>query len=262
MKNTKEVNVLISGILLLLVSISVLVMYIIRYKKVSFKKKFNDCTKEAFTQPTSVSINDLEFDNTIFDRLLDSSQYVARINEIRNRRIDYENLRRQNLTDQFERDKLKARQMAKDREQRIIDEHKIKMKKVPNIIRSIKSNSNSQILSTLPISTNTYQIKINDKCLTVYDDNKYLLDKCSNSIKMSDSQKFESKRIYDLQSAKYGFGKNVVKRMNYPYNVFMSKVTNQCLTIDNDGATVIDCNPNDSRQHFKISGQENVCPLA
>lgn len=262
MENSKQVKILITGILLLLISIVILVMYTIRYKKVSFKKIFNNCTKEGFTEPTRLEINEVEFNDSLFDRLLDSSQYVARINEIRNKRITYENQRRNNLRDQFERDKIKAKKMAENKEQEIIDNYKMKMKKVPNIIRSIKANSNNQILSTLPVSTDNYQIKINDKCLTVYDDNKYLLDNCNNSINMSDSQKFETKRIYDLQNAKQGFGKNVTKRMNYPYNIFMSKVTNQCLAIDNDGATVVPCNPNDARQHFKISEQENVCPLA
>ena len=46
----------------------------------------------------------------------------------------------------------------------------------PNIIRTIKSQHNNQMLTVQPYDLNAYQVQINDKCLTVYDDNKYLLE--------------------------------------------------------------------------------------
>lgn len=261
---------LITGIFLLLISILILVIYIVKYKNVSFKKHPNKgsgrgmCKKEGFTVPTThrPSLETLNFDNTIFDHLMDSSQYAMRINQIQNEKVDHENKRRSDLRDQTFRDKVKAKEMAKNRENKLIAEYKKKMDTEPRIVKSIKANSNNKILSTIPVGTDNYQIKINDKCLTVYDDNKYILDRCNNSIKMSDSQKFQSKRIHDLHSAKLAFGKDITKRAEYPYNVFLSKITNNCLTLDNDGVSVAKCNPNDNRQQFKISGQDNICPLA
>lgn len=249
----KNYNSIIMGILLVLISIVVLVAYVVRYKEV----KFND---EGFTNVPK--IEELEFDDDLFDHLIDTSQYNMRIGQIRNARVDYENKRRQNLRDQTERDKVKALELAKNREKMLMDQYKARFEKEPKIIKSIKANSNSQVLSTLPVSVDEYQININGKCLTVHDDNKYFLDNCNSSVKMGDSQLFSSKRIHDMHMAKLDTGKDVTTRAQYPYNTFRSKVTNNCLSLDNDGVSVARCNPNDKRQQFKISGQETVCNLA
>ena len=53
------------------------------------------------------------------------------------------------------------------------------------------------MLTVQPYDLNAYQVQINDKCLTVYDDNKYLLDKC-NTRDRSDTQKFSTYRVRDM----------------------------------------------------------------
>jgi hypothetical protein len=255
---SQNLNSIIMGILLVLISIVVLVTYIIRYKHVDFGDNNNN--NEGFLN--TPELKELKFEDDLFDNLIDTSQYNMRINEIRNDRIEYENKRRQNLRDQTERDKIKAVELAKNREQLLMDQYKANFEEEPKIIKSIKANSNNQILSTLPVNVDEYQININGDCLTVYDDNKYFLDKCNSSIGMSDSQLFGSKRIHDMYEAKLDTGKDVTTRSTYPYNTFRSKVTNNCLSLDNNGVSVAKCNPNDKRQQFKISGQSSLCDLA
>lgn len=255
---SQNVNPIIMSILLVLISIVLLVSYIIRYKHVDFSD--NSDNREGFTNIPE--LNELNFDDDLFNNLVDTSQYNMRINQIRNDRIAFENKRRQNLRDQTERDKLKALELAKNREKMLMDQYRARFEEEPKLIKSIKANSNNQILSTLPVNVDEYQININGKCLTVHDDNKYFLDNCNSSVKMGDSQLFTSKRIYDMHMAKLETGKDVTTISEYPYNTFRSKVTNNCLSLDNDGVSVSRCNPNDRRQQFKISGQETVCDLA
>jgi len=243
------------GILLVLISIVILVAYIVRYKEVRF-----DNGHEGFIN--FPELTELDFDDDLFNNLVDNSQYNMRISQIRNEKVDYENKKRHNLRDQTERDKVKALDLAMAREKMLMDEYKDKFEKEPKVINSIKGNNNNQILSTLPINVDDYQININGKCLTVHDDNKYFLDKCNSSVKMGDSQIFTTKRIHDMYMAKLDTGKNVTNRAEYPYNTFKSKVTNHCLTLDNDGVSIAGCNPNDKRQQFKISSQDTICELA
>ena len=133
----------------------------------------------------------------------------------------------------------------------------------PKIIHSIKGVNNNQILTVIPHDLDSYKIQINDKCMTVYDDNKYMLSKCDNSINSSDSQKkFKSERIYDIYNARLATNKDVTKVSEYPYNIFKSKVSDHCLALNNDGVSITKCNPDDDRQQFKISGDKNMCPIA
>lgn len=251
----KTFNSIIMGILLVLIAIVILVAYVVRYKEVRF-----DDGNEGFVNMHELT--ELNFDDDLFNNLVDTSQYNMRINQVKNDRIKFENKKRQNLRDQTERDKVKAMEFAMTREKMLMNEYKKRVDKEPKIINSIKANSNNQILSTLPVNVDDYQININGKCLTVHDDNKYFLDKCNSSVKMGNSQIFTAKRIHDMYSAKLDTGKDVTTRSEYPYNTFRSKVTNNCLTLDNDGISVARCNPNDKRQQFKISGQESICDLA
>jgi hypothetical protein len=245
-------NSIIMGILLVLISIVVLVAYTVRHKEVKFGE-------EGFT--TVPELKNLNFNDDLFDHLIDTSQYDMRINQIRNDRIEFENNRRQNLRDQTERDKVKGLELANNRERLLMDQYKARFEKEPKIVQSIKANSNNQILSTLPVNVDDYQININGKCLTVHDDNKYFLDKCNSSVKMGDSQIFNGKRIHDMHMAKLDTGKDVTNRSEYPYSAFRSKITNHCLSLDNNGVSVAKCNPNDKRQQFKISGQEMICDI-
>ena len=132
-------------------------------------------------------------------------------------------------------------------------------KNPPNIVRTIKSNFNNQMLTVQPYDLNSYQIQINDKCMTVYDDNKYLLEKCNTKGDRSDTQKFSTHRIKNNYNAESKMGRKPNKIVEYPYNIFKSELTNQCLTIDNDGVSVQNCLPDNTKQHFKISDQQVLC---
>lgn len=56
-------------------------------------------------------------------------------------------------------------------------------------INAIQSLHNNQVLSTLPIDSDNYQIVINNQCLTVYGKDKVLLKDCNKGNTINDSQK-------------------------------------------------------------------------
>ena len=134
------------------------------------------------------------------------------------------------------------------------------------LINTIKSNYNSQYLSTFANDVSNYGVMVNDKCLSVNGlckDEFCLLD-CQNSLYTSDSQKFNTKRINNDRDASRVMNVNINKISNknvYPFNIFTSVVNNNCLTIDNDGITVDKCNLNNIKQQWKISPNENICVL-
>ena len=144
-------------------------------------------------------------------------------------------------------------------------------KKIPNsfpidkVISTIKSKYNSQYLSTVAKNSN-YNVLVNNKCLTVNGlckDDFCLLD-CQNNINSSDSQQFETRRIYSAKDASkfMNVPVNSINSTNvYPFSVFSSVINNNCLMIDNTGLTVDKCNLNDIKQQWEISPNENICVL-
>ena len=54
-------------------------------------------------------------------------------------------------------------------------------------------------------------------------------------------------------------GRTATKIVEYPYNLFKSDLTDQCLTIDDEGVSVQDCLPDNDKQHFKISSEPLLC---
>lgn len=253
---TENLSPIITGIILLIITILILGIYIIKYKKINLK------TKEGFQDSgnNGLDVDDLEIDDSVFKLLLNQNEYVNRINQINEEIVDYENSRNKEVLSQSIMDKKYMEKLIKEHNDVEREKRERKLNKEPNVIKSIKG-TNEQIISTFPVDLDNYQIQINDKCLTVYDDNKYLLDKCNVS-SMSDSQKFYTKRIYNSNNAKLETGKNVNNLADYPYNMFKSRVTDHCLALDNDGISVAKCHPDDIRQQFKISGEANICPLA
>ena len=53
-------------------------------------------------------------------------------------------------------------------------------------------------------------------------------------------------------------GRTPNKIAEYPYNIFKSDITGQCLTIDDD-LSVQKCLPDNDKQHFKVSDQQALC---
>ena len=71
------------------------------------------------------------------------------------------------------------------------------------LIKTIKSNYNSQFISVHPQDSSNYGISVNDKCLTVKGlcDTDYCLQNCQNSLYTTDSQKFSTTRINNAVDA-------------------------------------------------------------
>lgn len=255
----KSITPITTGIFLLILSVLIVVIYIVKYKEVSFKESF--VTTINTNDEGDPIMQDIDFNNSMFDILLDNNQYKMRLNEVKNELVDYENKLNKELLEQSIKDKKKAEKLHNQQQEKKLIEYKLNQQKEPSIIKSVKSNNNNQILSVNPVDLNNYQVFINDKCLTVYDDNKYLLDKCKSSMNMSDSQKFYTNRIYDIYNAKTVTGIQGTKIVEYPYNILKSKVTDHCLALDNNGISVTKCHPDDLRQHFKISEEVNECSV-
>ena len=203
------------------------------------------------------NLKPLSGEETLFD--VTNNEFVDALNNLHQASNNYNEKRLKETLLSAERDKQEYRDLM-NKQRELDNEIKKESNKVPNIINSIKSNFNNQILSLESYDPNNYKVQINDKCLTVYDDNKYTLTNCDKSINMSDSQIFTTERIRDAYAAKRFTGVNINKFADYPYNMFKSKVTDQCLTLNNEGVSVQKCNPNYSRQQFKISGDKNLCP--
>jgi hypothetical protein len=137
---------------------------------------------------------------------------------------------------------------------------------INELIKTIKSNYNSQYLSLFSNDINKYGVLVNDKCITVNGlcKDEYCLQDCQNSLYTSDSQKFYTNRIYsdDDVSRIMKIPKNKVNTNNiYPFNIFRSTINDKCLTINNDGISIDNCNLNSLSQQWSISPNENICVL-
>ena len=127
-------------------------------------------------------------------------------------------------------------------------------------IKSIKSKSNiGQILAVNSLNDGEYQIIINGECLTVYNKNNITIKPCN--LNPSDSQKFITSRITNPAVAKYIIGTDIINNnIVYPYNIFQSKVSSECVSLNDDGNIILNkCSPNNIKQQWAISPNENIC---
>jgi len=134
------------------------------------------------------------------------------------------------------------------------------------LIKTVKSQYNSQYLSLFANDINKYGILVNDKCLTVNGlcKDEFCLQSCQNNLYTTDSQKFYTDRVYSADDIirLMKIPKNKVSSKNiYPFNIFRSKVNDKCLSINNDGLSVEKCNLNSINQQWAISPNENICLL-
>lgn len=128
-------------------------------------------------------------------------------------------------------------------------------------IKTIKNVQNNQLISLLPFSeSDTYAVTVNDKCLYTYNKNEYLLKKCSKSDDKINPQYFQPVRIMDESEELKEFGLKSNDPTIYPYTAFRSKLTRECLSMDNDGLYMAKCEPNNIYQKWSISPDENLCP--
>lgn len=139
-------------------------------------------------------------------------------------------------------------------------------------IQTIRSMHNNQVLSVSPqkTGTHTYAIKINDKCLNVYKDS-YDMRHCAQPDEdvHYHPQYFEAKRIMNVIDAeKYkgptteDHGASGSYGTSYPYTLFVHKNTRQCLNLDDEGAFMAQCDPDNTRQHWQVSDKIHSCNLA
>lgn len=139
---------------------------------------------------------------------------------------------------------------------------------INEVIKTIKSNYNSQYLSTITNDINKYGILANDKCLSISgsctNGSPFCMQDCQKGLYTTDSQKFYTNRIYSNADAANitGVSPDRINTKNvYPFNIFRSSVNDNCLTIDNDGIGVAPCNLNNLNQQWSISPDENICVL-
>jgi len=128
-------------------------------------------------------------------------------------------------------------------------------------IKSIKSKFNNQILSLnkQPLNNITYAIEINDKCLYNYTDDMEL-KKCVNTTNFIHPQYFEARKIDNVSQEKmYMNGKHKSIKQPEPYTAFIHKSTQKCLSMDNEGVYMSNCDSDNIYQRWKISSNENIC---
>ena len=138
---------------------------------------------------------------------------------------------------------------------------------IDKLIKTIKSNYNAQYVRLFANDINKYGVVVNDKCFTVNGlckTDEYCLQKCQNTLYTSDSQKFSTDRINsadDISRLMKVPKENINSANIYPFNIFRSKVNDRCLSINNDGIFLEDCNLNSIKQQWIISPDENICVL-
>lgn len=139
-------------------------------------------------------------------------------------------------------------------------------------IQTIRSLHNGQVVVVNPQigHQNTYSIRINDKCLNVYQESYGLRD-CQQpgETVQYHPQYFEAKRIMNEVDAQKNKGANLNNTTDYaatgtygtsfPYTTFIHKNTRQCLTLDDEGIYMAECNPANTRQHWQVSNQIHKC---
>ena len=133
-----------------------------------------------------------------------------------------------------------------------------------NTINSIQSHFNNEHISVVPINDggsqdniNSYKIVANNQCVTVYGDNKYCLDNCS---KVSPSQYFRPQYIKNKDDAlKYNKVEPVNEEIKYPYYQMKSEITQNCLSVNNEGISLSPCNSNSIQQHWNTRKDEKLC---
>jgi hypothetical protein len=137
---------------------------------------------------------------------------------------------------------------------------------INQLIKTIKSNYNAQYLSLFANDINKYGILVNDKCMTVNGlcKDEFCLQDCQNNLYTTDSQKFYTNRVNssDDVSRIMKITKDKVNSKNiYPFNIFRSNVNDKCISINNEGLSIENCNLNKINQQWSISPNENICLL-
>ena len=128
-------------------------------------------------------------------------------------------------------------------------------------IKTIKSKFNNQIISVInqSVDKSTYAINVNDKCVYGYNDD-YTLKPCSNTQNYIHPQYFDARNINNTAMEKKYMNSKTGSKINpEPYTAFIHKSTQKCLSMDNGGLYLSDCDSNNIYQRWQVSADENIC---
>jgi len=126
-----------------------------------------------------------------------------------------------------------------------------------NVNSTLVSMHNADNLSITPIGDDSFQLNINNNCLTVVGDKQYDLKNCN----VGDfGQKFQAREIADSVFSKYITGYNVLSDHEYPYQIVQSKASPfHCLTGGDNQISLEECNGNNIKQQWQLEKRENPC---
>ncbi len=109
-------------------------------------------------------------------------------------------------------------------------------------IQSFSSFTNpSRLISIKPTNDKDFLIRLNNKCLTVNNNNmnNYNLEPCSLN---NPNQRFMNHSIYDVPSLMKVYPNiDPVPESVEPFNIIYSKISGLCLTDENDGVSLQEC---------------------
>lgn len=244
--------------LIVIIVIIITIIYII-YLSYEYRENIKQDIEQFINPQIDILPSTNENYNKQINIFLD--EYNNFKNNVYNRQIINDTNEYQNLVKNLSNNLNNTNQLIKDKQI---------LKSIPEsfpinqLIKTIKSNYNSQYLSLFANDINKYGILVNDQCLTVNGlcKDEYCLQNCQNNLYTSDSQKFYTNRILSNNDVHriMNIPLDKVNSKNiYPFNIFRSTINDKCLSISNNGITLENCNLNNINQQWAISPNENIC---
>ena len=128
-----------------------------------------------------------------------------------------------------------------------------------SINQSLSSAYNAQQISVIPSNDGTYKLQVNGECITVYGDKDYSLKKCDAKTYAQAFKFYDITNPLDSQAITGQTVDPMYDSAIYPYSLVSSSISNNCLTIDNDGISISPCVANKQGQQWNISSTPNYC---
>ena len=128
-----------------------------------------------------------------------------------------------------------------------------------NINQSLSSAYNAQQITVIPSNDGTYKLQVNGECITVYGDKDYSLKKCDTKTYAQAFKFYDITNPLDSQAITGQTVDPMYDSSIYPYSLVSSSISNNCLTIDNDGISISPCVANKQGQQWNVSNIPNFC---